>query len=344
MLLYLSASENEKLFADYCGQRDMYLDFIDMDQEHSLKTAISKNRNMPNYKFVLFHFTKTPVPEADLCEAVSFIKKFHHARVIVFAPQDAQTTKVFAALVRMALHELVAVSGDTDLFAELEKCLSYEGKGFSHSTQIAATAHIETVRSYIRPRLEIPEGFSLTVGLAGAQGRVGVTTQAFSLYHALEALGFSPCIVDTAQAFIGALMKLFPEETGICGSVVSIRGMDFTHAVQVGTGHNVFIFDCGRLEEENIQIFQACGLRLLCTGAKAWEFPELAKTLRAYPHAAQHLILSFVSPKEERQIQPLLAGLPPAAFAPWNPDIWEETNKEWHEKFLIPILKELVAL
>lgn len=341
MLLYLSTPNNEALFSNTLEQQGVFMDYIDITRYPTLIAALSRNRALPNYEHIVFHFDAPPVVEPVLA-AAAHIRRFHHARIIVFAPQCTETTEVFAALSAMGLRELVAVNAETDLLAELQECISQDGKGYLNSVEITATAGIEAARVTMRPQLSIPQGKYVTAGIAGTQERTGVTTQAFAAYYALKALGAVPCIVTRKQGFAQLLAALYPDEFEANGSLSSIRGVVFANDIQIGTEHNVFLMDYGILAPDIAQDYGGCDIRLLCSGAKPWEFPQLVATLKHCPDAAQRVVFSFVASKEEKDVRALVANAIPADFAPWSPDIWNSAS-DWHEQFWLPLIKEVVG-
>lgn len=343
MILYIAPESCRRLFDDYCDRENVYLEHLPLESAHPLKMTLSRYQSLSNFNHVVFYFEEEPEWE-ELRDAVEFLKRFHHTRITVFSPSSAATYRLFGQLSRLDVRELVAVDDGTVLEDELERCISYEGAGFLEAVTIQQTAQIAMVREYVRPDLPIPEDYALTVAVAGTQHRTGVTTQAFSIYHALRYLGFRPCIVDTGQAFIGELLNLYEEESVVEGSVVSIREMDFASAVQVGTGHNAFIYDCGVLTEQSMADFSSCDLRFLCAGTKAWELPHLVTALAGFPGAAQQILFSFASKREEKEAETLVGGLLPVSFAPWFPDIWNLEERVWHEEFLIPLVKAELGL
>lgn len=340
MLLYLSTSENETLFSEWLEGQGIFMDFIDFTRYPTLIHALGHNRAMPNYEYIMFHFT-SPFETEPVLEAVSHIRRFYHARVIIFAPQCPETAGLFTALVDIGLRELVTVNEDTDLQAELQECMSRDGKGFLSSVEIAASAGIEMAQAKIRPKLSLPQGKNLILGIAGTQDRVGVTTQAFCIYHALKALGLTPCIIDRKRAFTEMLASFYSDEMVVDGSLFSIYGVSFANDLQIGTAYNAFIVDYGVLSPDTAQDFELCDIRLLCSGAKAWEFPYLIKTLQAYPNIAQQAVFSFVPQSEEKEVSLLVKNIIPASFAPWTPDIWS-VESEWHERFILPLVKEAI--
>lgn len=343
MLLCLTDGAEISPVYEYCQQINLHYDIIDLTEYTDLKTAVAKNRAIANYDFVLFYFTVgSSLHRSELLETVTHIRRFYHARIIVFAPNNPETVQLFGELIDMGLRELVVIMDDTDIASELEECLSMDGKSFAEITQIQFAARTEKARSYIRPEFVIPDDLRLTIGVAGSQPRTGVTTQAFSMYHALAFLGFSPCIVDVNQSFIESLLMLYEDEAERKGSVITIQGMDFSPDIQVGTGHNIFIYDLGELDDNNAGIFRVCDLRILCAGTKPWELPVFAAKENVYGQDIDMMLFSFASEREQNIIDEL--GLAyTVAYVPWNPDIWEHTNKEWHEQLLIPFLKERLA-
>lgn len=341
MILHIGPQESESLFSDFCEDLGQYLDFECLDDFHPLKTVLARYRALPNYQFLFLQYDDR-IPEQELLEAAAYLRAFHRCRVIVFAPKSPHTSQVFGKLIDLDIRELVQVDEDTDLFRSLEDCMSDDGMDFSSVVELQAMADVETARTYVRPELEIPKGFVLSVGIAGTQARVGVTTQAFSFYHALKHLGFQPCIIYTDQEFIGQLLSLYEDEAVAEGSVVSIQGMDFAAGIQIGTGHNAYLYDCGVLNRDNAKAFSACNLRFLCAGTKAWELPYLVQALAAFPNTAGHLLFSFSSDREEKEALELLDGILPASFAPYAPDIWHHGERLWHEELLVPMAKELL--
>ena len=339
MLICLSYDEKIKSVADYCDSNNIFCDFINLSEYESIKTAVTKNRTVANYDHILFYCEESTGFASELPDVIGYLKRYYHARIIVFAPDNPNTIILFGKLAELGLRELAAVSDETDITRELKECLSPDGKGYAQASEFRYSAQVEQARAYIRPAFVIPQDLRLCIGVAGTQPRTGVTTQVFSLYHALAFLGFSPCVIDVNQSFIESLMMLYGDAAERNGSVIRIEGMDFSHDLQVGTGHNVFLYDFGELCGENIEMFRGCDLRMLCAGTKPWEMLAFAAKDSAYGCVVDMILFSFASQREREMIGDLQLSAA-TAYTPWNPDIWEHTNKDWHEMLLIPFLKE----
>lgn len=342
MILYIAPTEYSGQFDERCEELGEYLEHLPLEDSYPLKQTLSRYHSLSNFNNIVFFFDGTPDQE-ELSEAVGHLRRFHHARISVFAPEDNTTSMLFQELITLDVRQLVAYGDSTDLVEEFEQCISFEGMSFLETVAVQQTAQIVAAREYVRPELQIPSSFTLRIAVAGTQERIGVTTQAFSFYHALRYLGFTPCILDTGQTFITSLLDLYEDESTVEGSVVQIREMDFASAVQVETGHNAFIYDCGILTDKNADEYASCDLRYLCAGTKAWELPHLVQTVAAHPHAAQQVLFSFASKREEKEANEIMAGALPIAFTPYFPDIWEPGERLWHEEFLVPKVKELMG-
>lgn len=297
-----------------------------------------------NYETILFYLTNHSVPTNLIVRAVESIRRYHVCRTIVFAPGGAGCADLVTLLADLDVREVVPVYPDTDVAAELDVCLSPEGRSFTAVMQAVATAQIETARSYVRPKLEIPEGVRLHFAVAGAQERTGTTTQAFGMYHALAALGFRPLLVDERRGFLTHLNTMYGDESEVDGCVLTIRGMDFSDVAPLDLEYNAYIHDFGVLDAEVLDDYRYSPVRILCAGCKPWEYAAFAQNRHAFGEEYQTVVFSFATDYDRAAVEDRANGEYRTEFAPYNPDMWTHQNKEWYEEMLLPVLREVVAV
>lgn len=345
MLLCITDSADLTPVHEYCQRTNLYHNCLSLSEENmSIKAALEKTRTLANYDFILFYFVAlTPEICRELTKAVKHTRRYYHARILVFAPESPLSLQLFGVLADEGLRELAAVNEQTDLAVELEECLSKNGKSFASAADLQVAAQIEQTRSNIRPEFIIPDGLILEIGIAGAQPRTGVTTQAFSLYHAFQSLGFAPCIVDVRQRLLPILMTLYGDELKQDEAMVKIKSIDFVRNEQEAApetdSRNVFLYDFGELSEEMSERFGSCDYRILCAGAKPWELPLFAQKEEMYGKLLDMVLFSFASEQEKEMVKSI--GLPyHTEYPSWNPDIWKCAELDWYKKLLLPFLKE----
>lgn len=170
------------------------------------------------------------------------------------------------------------------------------------------------------------------LGVAGAQSRIGCTTQAVGLWHWLRSAGCEPAIVCTREQreLLAGSMRCRQIEGGC-----RVEGVPFVSRTDLF--YDSYILDLGT---GGLQAARQADLLVLVAGVKAWELPYTAAALRTAANAA--VLLSFCSDADAASLAPLFGGRQ-AYPVPWMPELWQpcEAAMEVYERAVRPALEPI---
>lgn len=190
-----------------------------------------------------------------------------------------------------------------------------------------------------KPRpLNIPPGKLLMLGVIGSQSRIGCTTQAIGLWHYCKQLGFDPAIVVPSDQLtqLTTVMDCQSIQEGYL-----IEGIPFVTSTALA--YDCYVLDIGAGSIQEGKKMADC--LVLVAGSKPWELPNTAASIRATHGKGVHVLLSYTTDKDMKNLQPLFGGLSCAA-APYTPNLWLCSTEAMliYDKLLRSTLERLIGM
>lgn len=212
-------------------------------------------------------------------------------------------------------------------------CTVDSGKNKKHKPEKKQTVPVEPQRS--RPALEL-YGMVLILAVAGAQSRIGCTTQAFCIWHYCKNLGLQPAVVmapDTAE-LMAKYMDGKPRDGGFqIGGIPVVDGMTYEF--------DCYIQDLGVLTPDNLRRFLDADCGVFVMGGKPWELPFAARALPIAEGQERLLLLvSFCTNATLAELQKLFPDQRMAA-AEWCPDPFQTQTPDF-DAALQPLLERAI--
>ena len=336
----LAAPGRSKQLEPLFNELDMVPIFLDIGKVKSLMAFVNKEKTLPQMDYILFDLDGCGYSQEHILSAVQQIRRFSIAEMIFLSPAGEDTDLLYGRLANFRLSNLIAVDSRTDVTAELRACFEEEGGNYHRRLSAMANSMAATATRQASS-LRIPPGMVLSVAVAGAQARVGVTTQCFALYHYLKGLGFHPALLDEGGETLELLTSLYAEQAQPQEGYTLINGIPF--CTRRAPEFNAYVTDLGVLRPELAACFSAQDISVLVGGAKPWELPHLADALRLLADTPRRLavLVSFATQRDMDEIGQYLGGH--AANVPYHPDIWEPGSTGAYQSALFPCLQALCA-
>lgn len=335
-IYYLTVPERFGRFDALFNELDFVVYPQDIRKVKSLVAFVNREKTLHQMDYILIDLTECEYSQEHILSAVQLLRRFSVADLIFLSPAGEETDLLFGRLAAFRLSGLVSVDSETDPQAELRACLGDEGGNFTRRAAALQTGMAAEAVRKATP-LRIPPGLVISVAVAGAQSRVGVTTQCFALYHYLKALGFHPAILDEERRSLDILAALYEGKVEQRQGCAVVKGIPFcTEKVE---GLNAYILDLGVLRPETAAQFSGQDLSVLVSGAKPWELPHLAEALNMIGKQPRRLatLISFATQKDMENIGKYLGAH--AANVPYHPDIWEPGSTAAYRDAILPCLK-----
>jgi hypothetical protein len=337
-IYYLTVPERFSRFDALFNELDFVVYPQDIRKVKSLVAFVNREKTLHQMDYILIDLIECDYSQEHILSAVQLLRRFSVADLIFLSPAGEETDLLFGRLAGFRLSGLIAVDSDTDPQAELRACLNDEGGNFTRrASALQAGMAAEAVRKAVP--LRIPTGLVISVAVAGAQSRVGVTTQCFALYHYLKTLGFRPAILDGERRDLDILAAIYEKEMEQRQGYVVINGIPF--CTEMVEGLDAYLLDLGVLRPETAAQFSGQDLSVLVSGAKPWELPHLADALKLVGKQPRQLVtlISFATQKDMERIGKYLGEH--AANVPYHPDIWEAGSTAAYRDAILPCLKAI---
>lgn len=278
------------------------------------------------------------------------------AKPIVYMPSFLPESELVRALYDKDIRQFIFGGGSYELKEQLERNMT----GFFDANERKELAEIR--------RLQEEEASRVlqfhTVGIAGAQNRVGTTTQALQIVKYLQYMGHRACYVEMngtkyfdmsgkdgsdRQVSFAEKYQLWTESENNKAKV-TFEGVDLYFGPEgisesMKQGYVYYVYDYGSVTDRDFDrtAFLKDDIQIFTGGAKQAEFDYLLRMLDIPVFLDACILLSFVPEKEEESILRLLHEYRikrgsnrhrPIMFCDYCPDPFVFSNPEKYMKVI----------
>jgi hypothetical protein len=176
-----------------------------------------------------------------------------------------------------------------------------------------------------------------TIGLLGAQRRIGTTTQALQITGFLKSMGYDAAYMEMGnQNYVDELKNLYKnleekEKALICNEILVYKS---EHILEVNRKNfDYMVKDYGHYEDQNLLLpsFFEQDIKIIVGGVKANEMDYLESVLKQPWRKNVKFLFSFVAPEEQQDIKGQMLGYEVdsyfSTYAP-NPFEYNQAMKE----------------
>lgn len=297
--------------------------------------------------------------ETELAQAFSdFRLLFDEAQVIAFAPGREAGDTLLASLFQMGIYDLL-VGGEDELEQGLRESLarrrSYrDSLGFRG--EAASTGGAGEVKEKIIIQNSILPTFrKITVGVLGAQGRIGTTHITIWMACFLAAQGYRVAAVECAGNPAYPAIADSYEEVEQAAFGFRLQGVDFYPGrspdgiaqIQQEDYHFILI-DFGEAQPGRKADYGKCVRLAAVSGTRAWELDHIFKVFELFGEERQRLdyIFNLADPGLEEGIRSNMEGLP-VYFSGFHPDCFrvsEDGQQEWMKGLFAEYLPQITRV
>lgn len=334
-LYYISTPEREHRFDAVFTQLDAVATFFPAVSIPSLVAFVTRDKTVNQQSYIVCDLGVADWSDEHILSAVQLLRRFSVVKMIFLAPPGDRTTTLFKRLAEQRIDGLILDQEDPSglLAASLQG-----DNGYMHRLSAIQQAVAGAAEQKVSP-LHIPPGLIIDVAVCGAMPRVGVTTQAFGLYHYLSKVGFRPCILDQEQPALKMLMDLYRDRSVELDGYKEINGIRFTR--ERSSAFDAYILDYGTVTPEWIKPICAADLTVFVGGVKPWELPALAaghNMLKASKPNELVTLISFSAPEDMETVKQYLDNCIAVAY---HPDIWMPGSDTAYHAAVLPALRRL---
>ncbi len=168
-----------------------------------------------------------------------------------------------------------------------------------------------------------------TIGVAGAQSRIGTTTQALQILCYLQMMGNRVCYVEMdhyGHHFVRDLQNAY-EDVKVEGNCTHYQNMEFYEMAAIKelikNDYNFIIKDFGAADDPafNQPSFLESDIRVFVCGAKPDELPKAYDVIANPLYDDARYIFSFVTKDDQEELKRMMADSSDRTFfAEYSPD------------------------
>lgn len=294
---------NEEI--EFTGNRDLEI----------LKDFVLKK----NYKCIVVDVSEY----ADDCQHISDIindfASMTNSKVIAFAPGYSESSKLYVSLNSYGIKNIVNAGN----LAEIkEQFMMFYTDNRSDSVRRVIPDNRE------EPELK-PSGV-ITIALAGAQDRIGTTTQCFQIVKYLTSKGYKTAYLEFNNTdYLKKMKRLF----GLSESDFSFEGIDLFSKEQISEvikNYDYIVYDYGSIKNPsfNQYSFLEKSINILVCGAKPGEIECSTQALSMFQkHLEVIFLFNFVAASDEEDIVSQM-GNHKTFFSPLIPDSYSILSEQ----------------
>lgn len=320
-------------------------EFDMIKDETSIKDHVNPILEHKDCVYMVFDIEQYADSAEIIADQIERISAVNNATAIIYAPGYSPTSSVIVKLLQKQLRYFifgVTLSEQKDQFG---KCLN----GYYDS-------HSKEEFGYVEPVLEEKETKQIfnfkNIGIAGASGRMGTTTQAIQIVKYLLFNGYKACYIQmNNHKYVEQLNDWFETDTTKEDEAigkVTYKSVDMFYDLSklqsiLKLGYDYYVYDYGVFSDPDFNkiSFLERDHQIFCCGSKPNELTEAYTVIENAFYNDVAYIYTFV-PKGDREA---VLGLmehkkDKTFFAEYNPDPFLYSNNAMYKK-MIPVENKL---
>lgn len=315
---------------------------------YNLTNLLSQDlKSLNNIDFFILDLNSI-LNSTDNSEIISRLDKLHQLndfRIIVIARGFKRGNVLLAQLLASNITNIITASTDSQLYDQLQICLSEKGMTYQQASQFKLDNIEQTMSSSIVEIRHEKVKQDVSIGVVGLSRGIGATTFSLNLLHFLSDISnLKPCLIEVNNH--NDLEELSKQDTindmGVINqpslSQISIGGMDiYTDLSKMGEikaqNYQQYIYDYGSIEDldgTSVASFLNNDLKFIICGSKPWEYKYLAKAFKKFQISGNNdntmwFIFNSVKEIEQQSVKEGMKDLN-VYFAEYQPDPFEKKN------------------
>lgn len=283
------------------------------------------------YDAIIFNIKAYINPPEDVIKVADAIRKTQSSVICFIAPGFNSNSKILSKLQLEGFDKFVTGSTTTEKKEELRAILS-TAKNFTPASAVNIAGQIDL------PEIEEPaQELNLnkkTVGVIGAQSRIGTTTQSIQIIKYLNYIGYKACYIEVnSSGYLKSLQQLYPnafnDTVSGCVKYMNINMYDITRINKaLDADYDYYIYDYGNIETANKTSFFEKNIKILCSGIKPNEMFQSTQAIKELNNLGCFYIFSFVQDADKKDVLELmLEQRRKVSFADYAPEAFEFIEK-----------------
>ena len=340
---------------EYCMNNNITLvtRFInEYNLEKFMQTEL-RNLNNIDYLIVDLKAINNLTTDDEIISKITLIRKMYNLRIIILAEGYKYGNILLGKIFNLGIYNIITAIEDIKFKEELEKVLSDEGMSFGNSIKYKIDNQIIAINqttklikeNYIRVKQTV------NIGIVGTEKHIGATTMAINLTKYLNELtNIKACYIEnnnhnSINTITENKEAIYFENT----DRITYQGIDMFLKPKnmsdiLANNYNFYIYDYGalnELSEEERMSFLTRDLKIVVSGNKEWEIPNLIKCFQIIGEdISTYLVFNFAKENEKENFRTSLGEYwkERAIFSEYITDPFAVGNKNFLEKILKPYL------
>lgn len=265
------------------------------------------------------------------------LKAVSTAEWIFFARGYSKDSKVIKELRHHGFGKYVIAETIGDMERQLADCLS----GKDNVEELNKLEKIRISDNREETEHSVSSKVYKTIGVCGAQTRIGTTMQAIQLVKYFQSIGIKACYIEAnGSDHIQSIPTLYEvqEQDRKLGKI-RFENMDFFYDLSqisevLSLNYAVYVYDFGVLSEQNIYPYLEKDLKILVCGTLPWEMDSTNKSIGQLEDKEIQYIFNFTCKSIRNDLRKfMLEKSKDSYFSEWIPNIFSfcSANKPMYE-------------
>lgn len=315
--IYIS-TVNRPIIEDICKEKGINL-ITRFLNEYNLSKFMQtelRNLNFTDYLILDLKAFNKLTKDEEIIKKLTLIRKMYNLRLIILAEGYKQGNVLLGKIFNLGIYNIITATDDLKFKEEFEKTISDEGMTFGNSIKYKIDNQILAVNQNTRLVKEnyIRVKQNVSIGIVGTERHIGATTTAINLTKYLSELtNIKACYIENNNN--NSIISIVEDEDSIYSKEtrkIIYKGIELflkpkTMSEILACDYNFYIYDYGSLNEmseEEKNSFMTRDLKIIVSGNKIWEIPNLINAFQLIGEdSTTFLLFNFVSNEEKESFR-----------------------------------------
>ena len=327
---------NERLIYDTCKVNNLGIPQIITGIDSLYRFAVQDLKTLSNYTAIIIDVNSTKEKDDEIVKSVVAIKSMYNVKIIILALGYREGNSLLAKLFNEGIYNFVNGKDYETQMQQFKLCFLKDGNQYKDAVRFRGEiANIGKDTVIIKREYKTLKQY-VSIGIAGTEKHIGVTTQCLLIAQFFNTLGMRACYICGRDEIenIEVDKERVVKKTE---NLLVYRGIDMysknSSIDAMSYGYDFYIYDLGVLNEQNIDNFTSKDVKILVGGLKYWEMPNTIPILSKFEDSAEvNFIFNFCSIEVQKEWRDYYKNTFFAEFTP-DPFLADVNSNAYHEIF-----------
>lgn len=281
MVFYISSNKQNPIIIATLNELDIPVENRMVHDHINFIKFVKGNLQQLQVEHLIIDLSALDDLDEDILSGIKMIRTmYENTKIIIISHDRRAGDKLLADIFSLGIYNIIATFDFVNIKTELELCLK-NGKSFKEALAFKETKTVASIG-----KVELKAVNKVSIGIAGAQARIGCTHASIVLAATLRKMGYMVALMEMNTSSCFQKIRMLYNLKLNDALYFSLDGVDYYPDMDklklkltTERTYNFIIFDYGNYKDMDFDFYMRNHEHIIVAGTKAWELDYVNEIL-----------------------------------------------------------------